>query len=105
MDVVHWNLDGLKITECALYPSPMGDNAHSMLAHGNLNGEEVVINFPRRLRTFNIKDVAELICNEASKINRRDLAEALLCKMFGDNIGKCAVVDSGYFKKLANSPL
>ena len=104
MDIVSWHLEGLKILECAILPSPMGNHAHTMLVHGQTKDEEeVLVNLPYRLRTFNIKEVVGIICDEASRIQRRDLAEALLIKAFGEHVGKRALMDSGYFRKLESA--
>lgn len=100
MDLVDWTLNKLIITECALLPSPMGGNAHTLYGQGTVEGEEVVVSFPTSLRTFSLPSAVELICSEAAKIKRQDLALSMLCSLFGENIGKRALMDSGYFKRL-----
>lgn len=100
MDLVDWTLNKLIMLDCELCPSPMGGNAHTLLAYGTVEDEEVVVSFPISLRTFSLPSAVELICHEAAKIHRRDLAETMLCLLFGENIGKRALMDSGYFKRL-----
>jgi hypothetical protein len=103
MDIVEWTHNQLVITDCALLPSPMGGNAHTLYAQGTVEEEPVVISFPPRLRSFSLPEAVALICYEAAKIKRQDLAETMLCAMFGENIGKRALMDSGYFKELART--
>ena len=100
MDIVDWTLNKLIITECAILPSPMGGNAHTLYAQGTLEGEDVVVSFPPNLRTFSLPEAVSLICFHAKQAKRQDLAATMLCQLFGENIGKRALMDSGYFETL-----
>lgn len=101
MHIVPWTLFKLDITDCAIIPNAIAPNAHSLVATGTYNGQQVAVEFPRRLRTFNIKEAVDLICEEADKIQRKDLAERLLTLAFGKNIGQRVLLDTNYFKELA----
>lgn len=100
MDIVEWTHNQLVITDCALLPSPLGGNAHTLYAQGTVEQEQVIISFPPKLRSFSLPEAVALICYEAAKARRQDLALTMLCAMFGENIGKRALMDSGYFKGL-----
>jgi hypothetical protein len=100
MDIVDWTHKDLKIVDCAILPSPMGGNAHTLYAQGTVEEEPVIVSFPPSMRTFSLPEAVALICYTAAKLKRRDLAQTMLCHLFGENIGKRALMDSGYFKRL-----